>query len=113
MDLAETRTELEAEDLLVVTDDLALPLGRVRMRPSGSAGSHKGLQSVIDTLGTEAWCRLRVGIGEPVGVPSVFVLSRFDAQEEAVMGPARQRAAEAVECWMEHGPDLTMTRFNA
>ena len=105
--------KLEIEQLLVVSDDLALPLGRLRVRVSGSAGSHKGLQDIIDRLGSEAWCRLRIGIGEPVGDPTVYVLSRFDEAEEAVIQCVRQRAADAVECWVENGPDLTMTRFNA
>ena len=104
--------KLEFEDLLVVSDDLALPVGRLRMRPKGSAGSHKGLQDVIDRIGSDEWCRLRLGIGEPVGDASVYVLSRFDEADEEVMRAARQRAADAVECWIEHGVDLTMTRFN-
>lgn len=104
--------KLEFEDLLVVSDDIALPVGRLRMRPKGSAGNHKGLQDVIDRIGTDEWCRLRIGIGAPVGDPSIYVLSRFDEADEKVMHAARQRAADAVECWIEHGPDLTMTRFN-
>jgi len=105
--------KLELADLLVVTDDLALPLGRLRMRARGSSGGHNGLQSVIDRVGTDEWCRLRVGIGPPVGVPTAHVLTRFEGDEEAVMRRARGRAADAVECWVADGPDLAMTRFNA
>ncbi len=104
--------KLELADLLVIADDLALPLGRLRMRMAGSSGSHKGLQDVIDRLGSEDWCRLRIGIGTPVGSPSVYVLSSFDEMENDVMRAVWPRAADAVECWVEHGPDLTMTRFN-
>lgn len=104
--------KLELADLLVVSDDIALPVGRLRMRPKGSAGSHKGLQDVIDRIGSDAWCRLRVGIGAPVGDPSAYVLSRFDEVDEEVMRATRERAADAVEYWIEHGADLTMTRFN-
>ncbi len=104
--------KLELDQLLVISDDLALPVGRLRMRPDGSAGNHNGLQDIIDRLGSDAWCRLRIGIGQAFGEPSVYVLSRLDEAEEAVMQPARQRAADAVECWVENGPDLTMTRFN-
>lgn len=105
--------KLELEDLLVVTDDLALPVGRLRMRAAGSSGGHNGLQSIVDRLGTDEWSRLRIGIGGAVGEPSRYVLSRFDNTEEEVMRRARARAADAVECWIEHGVDLTMTRFNS
>ena len=104
--------KLSLEDLLVVTDDLALPVGRLRMRAGGSAGGHNGLQSVIDQVGSQAWCRLRVGIGAPAGDPSVHVLSRFGSDEKDDMRGLRTRAADAVECWIEHGAELTMTRFN-
>ncbi|MHC4696337.1 MAG: aminoacyl-tRNA hydrolase [Planctomycetota bacterium] len=105
--------KLELEDLLVVADDLALPLERIRMRPDGSAGSHKGLQSVIDRVGSDRWCRLRVGIGAACGDPTAYVLSRFDEPEEGAIKGIRDRAADAVECWITNGVDLTMTRFNA
>lgn len=104
--------KLELEDLLVVTDDMALPVGRLRMRAQGSSGLHNGLQSVIDQLGSDNWCRLRTGIGEPLGDASSFVLGRFDEADEKIMQRSRVRAADAVECWIENGPELTMTRFN-
>lgn len=105
--------KLELGHLLVISDDVALPVGRLRMRAFGSAGGHKGLQDIIDRVGDDQWCRLRIGIGQPIGEPSRYVLGRFDAEEESVMQRARQRAADAVECWVEHGAELTMTRFNA
>ena len=105
--------KLGLDDLLVISDDLALPVGRLRMRVGGSAGSHKGLENIIERLGSDAWCRLRIGIGEAFGDPSAYVLGRFDDAEQEVMQRARERAADAVECWIEQGPDLTMTRFNA
>jgi len=104
--------KLELDQLLVISDDLSLPLGRLRMRAGGSAGGHKGLQDIMDRFGTDVWCRLRIGIGEPVGDPSVYVLTRFDRAEEAVIQHGRQHGADAVECWIENGVDLTMTRFN-
>ncbi len=104
--------KLEVEHILVVSDDMALPLGRLRMRLGGSAGGHKGLQDIVDRLGTEAWCRLRIGIGGPVGDPSVFVLTRFHNAEEEVVERAMRLGADAVECWVGNGPELTMTRFN-
>jgi PTH1 family peptidyl-tRNA hydrolase len=100
------------EELMVIADDLALPVGRLRIRSKGSAGSHNGLQNIIDHLGSEQWPRLRIGIGEPVGMPSSYVLTRFQPQEEGIMQRARQWAADAVECWIQQGADLAMTRFN-
>ncbi len=104
--------KLELTDMLVIVDDRALPLGRIRIRANGSAGGHNGLQDIIDRLGSEQWCRLRIGIGEALGDPSAFVLSRFDEAEKIVMQMARERAADAVECWVVDGTDLAMTRFN-
>lgn len=104
--------KLDLPDLLVVVDDRALPLGRLRMRKNGSAGGHNGLQDIADRLGTEDWCRLRIGIGESVGDPKDYVLSRFDDSEETVMRVARVRAADATEYWVAHGTELTMTKFN-
>jgi PTH1 family peptidyl-tRNA hydrolase len=104
--------KLPAEELMVIADDLALPVGRLRIRGKGSAGSHNGLQNIIDHLGSEAWPRLRIGIGAPVGMPSSYVLTRFQPQEEEIMQRARRWAADAVECWIQHGADLAMTRFN-
>ncbi|MGD2110587.1 MAG: aminoacyl-tRNA hydrolase [Phycisphaerae bacterium] len=104
--------KLELDDLLVISDDMALPVGALRMRTRGSAGSHNGLQNIVDRLGTDVWCRLRVGIGEPIGNPTNYVLGRFAQEEEAIMDTASERAADAVECWIKDGPDLAMTRFN-
>jgi len=104
--------KLEASDLLVVTDDRALPHGRLRMRAGGSAGGHNGLQDIIDRLGTPDWCRLRIGIGEAPGDWGSHVLGRFAEDEDKMMQCAYKHAAKAIECWIENGPDLTMTRFN-
>ena len=70
------------------------------------------MQDVIDRLGTNEWCRLRVGIGSAVGDPSDYVLERFDKLEEDLIERAREYAADAVECWVRHGIDLAMARFN-
>ena len=104
--------KLALSDLIVVSDDLALPLGRLRMRVRGSAGGHKGLQDIVDRLGTDDWCRLRIGIGDRIGDPVAYVLDRFREDEEVVMRRAHERAAYAAVCWMEDGADLAMTRFN-
>lgn len=104
--------KLELSDLLVICDDLALPVGRLRMRADGSAGSHNGLQDIIDRLGNDEWCRLRIGIGERVGDGAAYVLSRFSPDEESIMDRARLQAARAVECWVTDGVDQAMTRYN-
>ena len=104
--------KIDLEQLLVISDDSALPVGRLRMRARGSAGGHNGLQDIIDRLGDDAWCRLRIGIGEPIGMSARYVLNRFGEEEKVTMQRATQRAADAVECWIEEGADLTMTRFN-
>ncbi|HZT08327.1 MAG TPA: aminoacyl-tRNA hydrolase [Chloroflexota bacterium] len=102
------------DDLLVVVDDMDLALGTVRLRPRGSAGGHNGLKSIIDALGSQDFPRLRVGIGRPPpGVdPIDYVLTRFSPAERATIEKAIATAADAVECWIEHGADETMNRFN-
>ena len=102
------------ENLLVVCDDLNLALGRVRIRPGGSSGGHRGLESIADALGTHEFPRLRIGIGEPVRVPAVdFVLSRFDAEERRMIDAAVALAAQAVNCWVREGIHACMNQFNA
>ncbi len=104
--------KLEQRDLLVIVDDLALPLGRLRMRPDGSSGGHNGLQDIIDRLGDDAWGRLRIGIGAALGSMTTHVLTRFDPAEREIVERTRDRAADAVECWVKDGAELAMTRFN-
>ncbi len=101
-------------DILVVSDDLALDLGYIRIRPSGSSGGHNGLQSVIDHLGSDGFARLRVGIGpRPDAVPArAFVLGRFCRREEQVLRGVITAASDAVLYWMEHGAEDAMDRFN-
>ena len=104
--------QLSIDDLLVVSDDIALPLGRLRMRAEGSSGGHKGLKDVVDRMGSDAWCRLRIGIGTPSGAATSYVLSRFAGDEEAIMQAAGGRGADAVEYWIERGAELTRSKFN-
>ncbi len=105
--------KLEPADLLVVVDDMALPLGRLRFRPQGSAGGHNGLTDIIQQLGTDGFARLRIGIEQVSGDEMVgHVLSPFSRQEEEVVDPAISRAADGAECWMSEGIGEAMTRFN-
>lgn len=104
--------QIELSDLLVVLDDFALPLGRIRVRGRGSAGGHNGLSDIITRLGTDAFARLRIGVGEAIGDPARYVLERFSEQEESIVGRVVERAADAAECWLESGTEAAMNRFN-
>jgi PTH1 family peptidyl-tRNA hydrolase len=98
-------------DLLVVTDDADLPLGRIRIRRAGSAGGHNGLRDIIDVLGTDAFARLRVGIGRN-GEMVDHVLSTFSLAEEELAREAIGTAADAVETWLADGVEAAMNAFN-
>lgn len=101
-------------DVLVLYDDLDLPLGKIRLRPDGGAGGHKGMNSVIQHLGTEDFPRLRLGIGRPPGQmdPVDYVLSDFTVGERADMELAFERAVAAIECFLGEGIDAAMNAFN-
>ena len=102
------------QDLLVLVDDLNLPLGAIRVRGSGSSGGHRGLESLIETLVAEEFPRLRMGIGPlPPGTEARdFVLRRFEPDERELADGMAQRAAEAVLCWATEGLASAMNRFN-
>lgn len=104
---------LEPGDLLVVADEVQLPLGRIRLRGAGSAGGHNGLKSIIQHLGTE-FSRLRIGVGrgDPTWDLADHVLSRFGPGEREAAIEAVGRAADAVEFFVEHGVEAAMNRFN-
>jgi PTH1 family peptidyl-tRNA hydrolase len=100
--------------LLIVCDDVNLPLGALRLRPQGSAGGHNGLQSCLDVLGTEDVPRLRVGVGiEPLPRElQDFVLSAFTSGERPAITQALAQAVDACEAWVTDGLDAAMNRFN-
>lgn len=98
-------------DLLVVADDVDLPLGRIRLRRGGSAGGHNGLRDIIDALGTDQFSRLRVGIGRN-GETVDHVLSTFTKSEDETAREAIATAADAVESWLAEGTEATMNLFN-
>lgn len=114
--------EVEADrDLIVVYDDLDLPLGRIRVRPRGGDGGHNGLADVIACLGSQQFARLRFGIGRPDG-PDLgqkqqsvidFVLDEFDPEEQRLLSDRVATAAEAVISCLREGPSVAMDRFNA
>ncbi|HUG94547.1 MAG TPA: aminoacyl-tRNA hydrolase, partial [Pleomorphomonadaceae bacterium] len=98
-------------DLLVVADDVDLPLGKIRLRRGGSAGGHNGLRDIIEALGTDQFARLRVGIGRN-GETVDHVLSTFGRDEEGLADEAIATAADAVERWLAEGTEATMNAFN-
>lgn len=98
-------------DLLVVADDVDLPLGKIRLRRGGSAGGHNGLRDIIEALGTDQFARLRVGIGRN-GETVDHVLSTFGRDEEGLADEAIATAADAVERWLAEGTDAAMNAFN-
>jgi PTH1 family peptidyl-tRNA hydrolase len=106
--------KIDVVDLLVIVDDTNLELGRLRARPSGSAGGHNGLKSIIAALGTEDFARLRVGVGRGDARRDLadHVLAKFDPQERTDVAEAVGRAADAAELFVIEGIGPVMNRFN-
>lgn len=107
--------KIPPEHVIVVSDETALPIGKLRVRRKGSAGGHNGLKSVIACLGTEEFPRIRLGVGAPPHPDydmADWVLSAFKNQDAADMSAAAEKAAQAVECYILHGPDRTMNLYN-
>jgi len=105
---------VEPERLLVIYDDLDLPPGTLRLRPGGGSGGHKGMRSIIQHLGSEAFPRLRIGIGRPPGRmdPADYVLQDFSAGETPLIEEALERAVLAIETWLSEGIERAMDRYN-
>jgi PTH1 family peptidyl-tRNA hydrolase len=100
-------------DVLVLCDDVNLPLGRLRLRTKGSAGGHNGLKSIIGSLGTDEFPRLRIGVGAPAGQPMVeHVLGRFNRREAEIIATVLPAAADAVELSLREGIEAAMNRYN-
>jgi len=105
--------KLLLSDILVVCDDLSLPLGKLRIRPGGSDGGQKGLRDIAAHLGTDQFPRLRIGIGDRDDVDAVdYVLSRFRSAERPIISDTLILAAQAVAVWVTQGIEASMNRFN-
>lgn len=105
---------VELEDLLIICDDLDLRLGKIRIRPRGSSGGHKGIKSIIDYLKSDAFPRLRIGIGRPSFKKDItdFVLSEFRREENDLMRQALHSAIECCKVWFTKGIKEAMNQFN-
>lgn len=110
----QARYALQADKLLIVCDDINLPPGKLRLRPKGSAGGHNGLKSIIEAAGSQAFPRLRIGVGRPAdGAGQIeHVIGPMPPDEREIMDAAVERAADAIACLLAEGIQETMSRFN-
>ena len=107
--------KIPPEHVIVVSAEVSLPIGKLRVRTKGSAGGHNGLKSIIACLGTEEFPRIRIGVGAPPHPDydmADWVLSTFRNQDAEDMAKAAARAAEAVECYIRSGPERAMNLYN-
>ena len=107
--------KLDPAHVLIISDDVDLPLGKLRIRTGGSAGGHNGLKSIIQHLGTDQFPRLKVGVGgkpHPDYDMADWVLGKLQGEDKKVLDEAVKRAADAVECFLREGPQRAMNRFN-
>lgn len=102
------------QDLVIVYDDVNLPLGKIRIRRKGSSGGHKGIKSIIETLGTEEFIRIKLGIGEPESGENLveYVLSEFRREEIKTVSTMLEQATDAIRCILTEGIDRAMTLYN-
>jgi len=107
--------QMKPDDVMVVLDDLALPCGKLRIRPGGSDGGHNGLRDIQRALGTNEYPRLRLGIdAPPPPVPGKqYVLGKFSPEQRKLVDPAVTRAASAIVTWIDRGIETAMNQFNA
>ena len=101
-----------AADLVVVQDDIDLPVGRLRVRKGGSCGGHNGIRNIIERLGTMAFTRVKLGVGKDPGNVIAHVLGKFDPVSRKVMDQVVAAAAKAVESVLRNGPDRAMNEYN-
>ena len=106
--------KIELENLLVVSDDIALEVGTMRMKKQGSGGGHNGLGDIEAALGTQAYCRLRIGVGSNFGRGHQidYVLGQFTDEERAALEPVVDEACETIRCFATQGPDRAMNLHN-
>jgi PTH1 family peptidyl-tRNA hydrolase len=108
------QSKIPVERLLVIVDDMALPIGHLRLRKKGSDGGHNGLANIAQMIGTESYSRLRIGIGSHIGFGSQvdFVLGKWTAEEKVELKPAIERAIEVIKAFGTIGVDRAMNQYN-
>lgn len=108
------QSKIPIERLLVIVDDMALPVGHLRLRKKGSDGGHNGLANIAQMIGTESYSRLRIGIGSHIGYGSQvdFVLGKWTAEEKAELKPAIEKAIEVIKAFGTIGVDRAMNQYN-
>ena len=108
------KEKIQPQNLLVVVDDIALPVGKIRMKKQGSGGGHNGLANIEELLHTSNYARLRIGVGNNFGQGHQidYVLGRFTDEEQTLLEPALDHAVEAVKTFVTLGPDRAMNMFN-
>ncbi|MBP3821053.1 aminoacyl-tRNA hydrolase [bacterium] len=105
--------KIHSDDILVVYDDLSLDLGRIRFRPSGSDGGHNGIKSIIKSIGTQSFARLKIGIGPQPPIPSEhFVLQNFDKSQLDDLKHVLKKSIEGIEFYLDNDMQATQNRFN-
>ena len=107
--------KIPADHVLVLSDDVSLPVGKLRVRRSGSAGGHNGLKNIIQHLGTDQFPRIKIGVGQkphPDYDMADWVLGKFAGEDLKAISQAIQRAGKAAECYIARGPDQAMNQFN-
>lgn len=107
--------KVPADHIIIVSDEMSLPTGRIRIREKGSAGGHNGLKNIISILGTDAFPRIRLGVGAPPLKDfdtKDWVLSSFHGQDAINIADACAKAADAIECYISFGPQKAMNKYN-
>lgn len=104
--------KIPTDDIIVVYDDMALPVGKIRLRPSGSSGSHNGIKNIILHMGTENIKRIRVGIGEPAFTGVDYVLGKPSKEERPLLDDAVEQACKALRDYLKHGWNYAMNHYN-
>lgn len=106
------RFKASLADIIVICDDMDLPLGKIRIRPQGGSGGHKGLASIITSIGNDAFIRIRIGIGRPDNDEVSFVLSNFPSEEKQTIEKAIVQVSDIIDCILSEGIDAAMNRYN-
>ena len=106
------RFKAALSDIIVICDDMDLPLGKVRIRPQGGSGGHKGLASIINAIGSDAFIRIRIGIGRPDNDEVSFVLGNFSPEDRQAIDKAVAQVCDAVDCILSEGIDSAMNQYN-